>query len=234
MMGSPPAEKGRTLTLEGYSPVTLSAGYWLSQCEITQAQWTKLMGTKPWKQVPEQRVGDDYPAIFISWEDAMDFCGKMTTEERRAGRLPDDWTYVLPSEQQWEYACRAGTATPYSFGADGSKLGDFAWYRTNTIAVGEDYAHVVGRKEPNPWGFHDMHGNAFEWCLDEESHRQKRLTPLQEQLLHENGPPRILRGGCWSFDADGCRSAFRASEWQTERSRYNGFRVVLLQQIAKK
>src|SRR5437762_9291015 len=103
----------------------------------------------------------------MSWNrptKSVEFCRKFTQDERDAGRLPETWEYTLPTEAQWERACRAGSESRYCFGDDPAKLGDYAWIRGNASEAGERYAHRVGRKKPNNWGLHDMHGNVWEWC----------------------------------------------------------------------
>ena len=124
--------------------------------------------TKPWSGKPfietigGAKEGPDYPVVWLSWEEAVEFCNRFTEAERKAKRLGDDESYVLPTEAQWEYACRAGTTTHFSFGDDIGELSKYAWwcavYRGN--ANGEPHAHRVGTKLPNAWGLHDMHGNA--------------------------------------------------------------------------
>lgn len=164
-MGSPPSEQGR-LNHEDQVNVTLTNGFWLGKYEVTQAEWKQVMGTEPWKDKDYVKDGADYPATFVSWDEATDFCRKLTEQERQAGRLPDGWEYTLPTEAQWERACRARTETMFSFGNDESKLGDHAWYFANATPAGEAYAHRVGQKKANPWSLHDMHGNVWEWCRD--------------------------------------------------------------------
>ena len=119
--------------------VRLTRGYWLGAYEVTQGEWKQVMGSEPWKghetplagiHVPPKE-GNDFPATFITWDGAMQFCGKLTEGERKAGRLPDGWEYTLPSEAQWEHACRARTETRFSFGDDESKLGEYAWFNGN-------------------------------------------------------------------------------------------------------
>ena len=132
--------------------------------------------------------------------------------------------YALPTEAQREYACRAGTTAAYSFGGDASDLGEYAWYAANAEDVGEKYAHRVGQKKPNPWGFHDMHGNVFEWCRDFYT----ATLPGGTDPFVETGSKRVLRGGNKALGADVCRSALR--NYDVPDSFYNnvGFRVALV------
>ncbi|MGE3315380.1 MAG: formylglycine-generating enzyme family protein, partial [Planctomycetaceae bacterium] len=150
LMGSPKDEAGRIFNEEPVA-VTLSTGFWLGQHEVTQSEWFRLMKTRPWDGTNfEVAKGDDHPAIYVAWEEATQFCQSLIQQERNAGRLPKGWKYVLPTEAQWEYACRAGTTTRYSFGNDVSKLDEYAWYSGNTIDMNDKYIHQVGRKKPNP------------------------------------------------------------------------------------
>ncbi len=133
--------------------VFLKKGYWLGKFEVTQFEWKQVMQTEPWKGQKFTKEGADYPATFVSWDDATDFCSKLTEQERQAGRLSNDWAYMLPTEAQWERACRARTETRFSFGDDQSKLGEYAWYGVNAFDAGEQYAHRVGQKKANPWDY---------------------------------------------------------------------------------
>src|SRR5262249_5664972 len=153
-MGSPKSELGgddKHVEHEEQVEVQLSSGFWLGETEVTQGQWQKLMGTAPWKGKDEVKEGSNYAASYISHNDAMAFLSKVINQEQTANRLPAGWTYALPTEAQWEYACRAGTKTKYSFGKSESQLGQYGWFEKNANSVGEKYAHQVGLKKPNAW-----------------------------------------------------------------------------------
>jgi len=219
-MGSPPGEKKRYKN-ETQVDTTIAHGFWLGRYEVTQAQWQEVIGSSPWFW----GRGSDYPATYVSWDDATRFCESLTEREQKSGRLPAGWEYTLPTEAQWEYACRAGSSTAYCFGDDESQLGRYAWYDDNTSKANERYAHRVGQKEPNAWGLYDMHGNVLEWCRDEGpivTETDVRLKPIY-------GAPRLMLGGSWFHGAEGCRSAFRTSNWKHDRAAYLGFRVALVQ-----
>jgi formylglycine-generating enzyme required for sulfatase activity len=212
--------------------VTLTKGFWLGKYELTQAEWHTLMRTRPWRQAllgSQIKEGSDIPVVNVDWHMAKEFCAKLTAEEHQSGRLPADWEYTLPTEAQWEYACRAGTTSRYSFGDEVSKLPEYAWFKDNASDVGEDYAHRVGHKKPNPWGLFDMHGNVMELCRDEYS---KELPGGTDPLFHSEKPDSekeiVFRGGSWDFFERGCRSAQRSSNWATRASSYIGFRVALV------
>ncbi len=146
--------------------VTLTKPFSLGKTEVTQGQWKSVMDTEPWDGQDNVKADKDNPATYVNWDDATDFCKKLTEIERKSGKLKANEEYRLPTEAQWEYACRAGTTTAFSFGDDESKLGEYAWYDGNTKNIDREWAHKVGTKKPNPWGLHDMHGNVAEWCED--------------------------------------------------------------------
>ena len=206
--------------------VTLTQEFLLGKTEVTQGQWKNVMRSEPWKGIGEGeqyvKADKDCPATYVSWNDATAFCKKLTAIERKAGTLKADEEYRLPTDAEWEYACRAGTTTAYSFGDDESKLGEYAWFNGNTLKVNEPYAHRVGLKKSNPWGLHEMHGNVLEWCSDwygeEPSGGVDPVGP-------KGGSFRVGRGGGWWSNPGSCRSAFRFSGVPSLRSDGLGFRV---------
>jgi formylglycine-generating enzyme required for sulfatase activity/membrane-associated protease RseP (regulator of RpoE activity) len=216
-MGSPTLESGR-LNREGpQTQVTLSKGYWLGKTEVTQAQWEALMGNNP-----SSFRGANRPVEKVSWDDAMEFCRRLTKRERSAGRLPEDYEYTLPTEAQWEYACRAGTTGPY--GGNGN-LNDMGWYNKNS----GDTTHPVGQKQANAWGLYDMHGNVWEWCLD--WYRDYPGGSVRDPRGPASGTYRINRGGSWYESASGCRSALRYGFYPGSRNADLGFRLALAPQV---
>ena len=136
--------------------------------------------------------------------------------------LPKGWSYRLPTEAEWEYACRAGTKTEYSFGDSDSELDEYAWYGKAEALGGT--THPVGEKKPNAWGLHDMHGNVWEWCQD--WHGKYPSGPVTDPTGPSSGSFRVFRGGGWSFISQNCRSAFRSGFSPGSRSHYLGFRVL--------
>ena len=200
--------------------VTLTKPFALGKTEVTQGQWRQVMGTEPWEGGEDVQADKDCPATYVSWDDAREFCDKLTELERKAGKLKVGVAYHLPTEAQWEYACRAGTTTAFSFGEDESKLGEYAWFSGNT--VGKKYAHKVGLKKPNPWGLHDMHGNVWEWCSDCFA---VALPGGTDPVGPRGGSDRVLRGGGWGGAPVFCQSADRSDFIPSDRYTSLGFRV---------
>jgi formylglycine-generating enzyme required for sulfatase activity len=162
--------------------------------EVTNAHWKRVMGGVP------SEWNDDRPVEEVSWDDANEFCRKLSAlpEEKFAGRV-----YRLPTEAEWEYACRAGTTTKWSFGDDESRLGDYAWFKGNSGSR----THAVGKKKPNAWGLFDTHGNVYEWCSDwYGDYAGGAVTDPQGP---SGGSFRVCRGGGWYDSPGNCRSAAR-------------------------
>jgi formylglycine-generating enzyme required for sulfatase activity len=161
----------------------------------------------------------------------MKFCRVLNALERNAGRLADGWEYTLPTEAQWERACRATTETGFCFGDDLRKLGEYAWIFENAENLGEKYAHRVGQKMPNRWGLHDMHGNIWEWCRD---HYTEKLPGGRDPEVTESSVPeskrrvRVIRGGCFANEGPECGSACRHIKSRAQGDRFTGFRVALI------
>jgi formylglycine-generating enzyme required for sulfatase activity len=197
--------------------VRISKGFWIGRTEVTQGQYELVMNARPWSGKAYVQQDPNNPAVYVSWEDAVEFCRRLS---KREGRM-----YRLPTEAEWEYACRAGTTSRFSFGDSDSALGDYAWFDGNADAAGQDYAHPVARKKPNAWGIYDMHGNVFEWCSDYYDRKYYSGSPA----VDPNGPPaaksRSLRGGSWDSGAELVRSSYR-SDYPVARGLLVGFRVV--------
>ena len=214
-MGSPDTEWGRDSNEGPQHQVTINQGFYLGKYEVTQGQWEAVMGTKPWLGAPYVEPNPNHPAVYVSWNDAQAFIQKLNAAAR-------DSLYRLPAEAEWEYACRAGTTTSWSFGDDASKLKDYAWLGLALVG-GEGYAHQVGSELPNLWGLFDMHGNVWEWCQD------GRRVYSNEVQVDPLGPVSDVnpaaRGGAFNSDARITRSAFRNAYWQGLQFEGIGFRL---------
>ncbi len=229
-MGSPKNEKDRGEN-EDQVEVTLTKGFWLGKYEVTQEQWRSVMNTEPWLDHRRVRIAPDSPACWVSWEVANLFCRELTRADRSAGVLPEGWDYVLPTEAQWEYACRAGTTTKFSFGDDDKKLDDYAWYGEEHRQPQQMHARAVGTKKPNPWGFHDMHGNVVEWCRD--WFQPKYPGGTDPFVSMDQGTGVTARGGEWRQPLHWSRSAHRQSLGNDGIAATIGFRVSLQQMTTK-
>jgi uncharacterized protein (TIGR02996 family) len=215
LMGSPPGEPKRSDD-ETQHRVTLTQGFWMGVTPVTQAQWQAVLG-----RPPSRFKGDDLPAEQVSWDDCQEFCRKLG--ERLGQR------FRLPTEAEWEYACRAGTTTPFHFGA--TITTDQANYDGNYVYSGgrkgkyHRQTTPVGSFPANPWGLRDVHGNVFEWCQDwyapypSSDRKDPRGVP--------NGDGRLLRGGSWCSAPRWCRSACRLRLTADFAHDHAGCRVVL-------
>jgi formylglycine-generating enzyme required for sulfatase activity len=234
-MGSPPDESERRPG-EDQVDVTLTRGFWMAKYEATQGQWKRIVGELPGPLTTELPEGDDYPVGNVNFAEAETFCRKLTEHGHRLGELPNDWEFRLPTEAQWEYACRAGTTTATAFGDKlSSKQANFKGRPYNGAEPGPSLGRAakVGSYAPNAWGIHDMHGNIFEWCRD-WSHA--KLPGGVDPDLYDAGATalpnrtsdlsRVRRGGCWADDGWPCRSACRLRFEPERRYDHIGFRVV--------
>jgi sulfatase modifying factor 1 len=208
--------------------VRITRAFCFGKTTVTQGQWWSVMGTRPWLGQDYVKEGADVAATYMSWDDAVEFCAWLTKFEQSSGTLHGNQQYRLPTEAEWEYACRAGTKTEWSFGDDDARLGEeFAWFDGNAWDKDEKYAHEVGQKKPNPWGLYDMQGNVAEWCSDWYDAEYYAKSPAADPQGPGAGSFRVIRGGGWDHDPVGCRSASRDFDAPTHRDKDIGFRVVL-------
>ena len=192
-MGSSSEEQDRSDSESPVHKVTIKNPFYMGKSSVTQRQWKKIMGNNP-----SHFKGEDQPVEMVSWNEVQEFVKKLNTAENTD-------KYRLPSEAEWEYACRAGTQTRYSFGDDESKLNEYAWYAKNSGSK----THSISRKKPNPWGLYDMHGNIWEWVQD-KWHENYNGSPSDGSIWEDGDSfDRVSRGGSWYCDAESCRSAGR-------------------------
>jgi formylglycine-generating enzyme required for sulfatase activity len=209
VMGSPPEEEGRDVD-EKQHEVTISKPFYLQTTPVTQGQWKRIIKKNP---SDYKKCGDDCPVENVSWDDAKAFISKLNKVE--GGK-----NYRLPTEAEWEYACRAGSTSRCCFGDDEAYLGEYAWYDDNS----EDTTHPVGLKEPNAWGLYDMHGNVWEWCQDWYGAYPE--GPVSDPSGPTSGEYLVLRGGsCCYGVARNMRSANRVRGRPDNRLNYIGFRL---------
>jgi formylglycine-generating enzyme required for sulfatase activity len=211
---------GQFMMGEGYQShqVKLTKPFYLGVYQVTQEHYERVMGTHPLMHInPSNFRSERNPVEKVTWRDAVRFCRNLSDypEEKKAGRV-----YRLPTEAEWEYACRAGTTARFSFGDDESKLGEYAWYQQNSGST----THPVGEKKPNAWGLYDMHGNVWEWCADWYGDYPNGMV---DPVGPATGSYRVIRGGCWSLRAALCRSADRGGDGPDYRNDGLGFRVAL-------
>ena len=198
--------------------VAIGKPFYMGVTEVTQAQWRAVKGAQHWAKESYVKEKPDHAASYISWNDATAFCKMLSKKTKHTVRLP--------TEAEWEYACRAGTVTAFNYGDDSSKLDDYAWYRGNIYESKEKYAHSVGAKKPNAWGLYDMHGNVYEWCSDWYADSYANAD-AREPKGPATGKERVVRGGSWRSIPPYCRAARRTRFSPSSRSATFGFRVVV-------
>jgi len=218
LMGSPTDEPKRQSDEGPQTLVTITKDFYIGATDVTQGQYSAVMGSNP---SFHKSAGKDAPVEQVSWFDAIAFCQRLTDRERDARHLPKNYAFTLPTEAQWEYACRAGTTGPY-FG----DLEAMAWFGEGTnMKRGGRITHPVATKMPNAWGIYDMEGNVREWCLDWwGSYSGGEITDPSGGSI---GPFRVVRGSCWVDPVDYCRSACRFFDRPESVSGGVGFRIVL-------
>ncbi len=211
LMGSPAFEDVRGDD-ETQHKVTLTKPFFMGITEVTQAQFFRVL-----RKNSSKFKAAKHPVEQVTWDEAVEFCARLSDlpAEKRTGRV-----YRLPTEAEWEYACRAGTTTAYSFGNDQGQLSNYGWWKVNSGGA----THPVGLKKPNPWGLYDIHGNVFEWVQD--WHGGYSGGKLTDPTGPVSGSLRVSRGGRWSSIAGICRSAFRYRSTPGLRLNNLGFRVL--------
>ena len=214
LMGSPDSDGDAEDHEKPQHRVRITEAFYLGVYPVTQEEYQQVMGSNPSHFTGDPRL----PVEMVSWEDAVEFCNQLSAlpEEQAAGRF-----YRLPTEAEWEYACRAGSRTVYSFGDSAESLGDYAWYLGNSGRK----THPVGQKKPNAWGLYDMHGNVLEWCSDRFGHRYYADSPLEDPTGPASATDPVRRGGSWIDGAGSCRAACRHAGGPWFRSGDMGFRV---------
>jgi len=196
--------------------VRLTKGYWVAQIEVTQREYNKVTGANP-----SRFAGSPYlPVDWVAWDQAAAYCRKLTDLEREGGRLPAGYEYRLPTEAEWEYACRAGSDQDFSVPEE------WAWSRERSGGR----PHEVAESQPNPWGLYDMHGNAMEWCIDAWTEYPKSKNEVTVDPVKIGRPDKettfVVRGGAWWLPADQCTSQWRSRNHNNPNG-FRGFRVVL-------
>ncbi|MBL8816274.1 MAG: formylglycine-generating enzyme family protein [Planctomyces sp.] len=213
LMGSPPDALGSERNEQQFE-VTLSKGFWIQQTELTQAQYQALMGVNP-----SHFRGDSNPVESLTHMDAREFCKRLSQlpPEQKSGNL-----YRLPTEAEWEYACRSGSTTSFCFGDDESLLAEYGWFNGNAART----THPVGTRKPNAWNLYDMHGNVAEWCND--GYAEYPTTPQTDPIGADVSDQIVVRGGGWFFVPQNSRSAHRDA--YPEGARYVGLGARLVAQ----
>jgi formylglycine-generating enzyme required for sulfatase activity len=214
LMGSPNSEQDRS-DGELQHRVRMTKPFYLGVYEVTQWEYERVMGASP---SHFKESGNSAPVEMVSWDEAQEFCRKLSAlpAEQAAG-----WVYRLPTEAEWEYACRAGSTSRFCFGDSDDGLDAYAWFGNNS----DSKTHPVGLKKPNAWGLYDMHGNVWEWCADWYDSGYYVASPSSDPQGPSSGSDRVSRGGGWLYRPGDCRSSYRDGFSPGIRSFDLGFRV---------
>ena len=231
-MGSPDEERDREAHEGPVRSATISTPIFVGKTEVTDKQFRDVMGTSPSRTAMKARTPDPHPVDSVTWLEAVEFCKTLTQRDRKL--LPRGWEYRLPTEAEWEYACRAGTTGPYSFGLKSVPMKQAVYAFTDADSVpdregGTEKPRItqpVGQTEANPFGLHDLHGNVWEWTADYYQ-RDRGSEAVTDPTGPKSGDFRVIRGGGWDSSAAMCRSAARDRLMPGERRGNVGFRVVL-------
>lgn len=216
-MGSPVSEAGRSANEGPQTQVTITYAFAIGKYEVKQTEYQAVAGSNP-----SFFKGDFRPVSDVTYQDATNYCALLTARDRQSGHISASSTYRLPTEAEWEYAARAGTTTPYSFGNNASNLTQHGWFTLNSGGAN----HPVGQKVANPWGLFDVHGNDWELCADWfGAYPGGSVTDPHGPAI---GTERVLRGGSWFSTADYCRSAVRLNISPAGYYSDVGFRIVLV------
>ncbi len=226
VMGSSDDDTNHRANEGPQNTVKISNEFYIGTTEVTQGQWQSIMGTRPWLFQWYVKEGSTYPAMYISWDDAVSFCRKLSDQEKS--------NYRLPTEAEWEYACRGGSGSKFCFGDDIRLLDEYAWFHENSgDHISTKYPHPVGQKKANDFGLFDMHGNMWELCQDVYSDTvyQERngnvVDPVLHAVGHKSTYDRVVRGGSWWYRGRDSRSALRGRLPQNLPFNSSGFRVVM-------
>jgi formylglycine-generating enzyme required for sulfatase activity len=219
-MGSPDIAPERRPNEGPPHQVVFEQPFYLAACPVTQEQYERLMGVNPSRFTPARGGGPDHPVECVCWDEAVAFCRRLSElpEERQAGRV-----FRLPTEAEWEYACRGGTSQPFAHGQ--SLTADLANFDSGGPAAPPDRTTPVGSYPANNFGLSDMHGNVWEWCSDWYAHDYYARSPRHAPPGPETGQYRVVRGGSWRNHAATCRAAYRNAYRPVHRDFATGFRV---------